>query len=58
MIANAVNHGDALVRPKVTYAFADGFEVLGGANIFLGDTGRFGQYSDNDMIYVKIKYSF
>jgi hypothetical protein len=53
-----LNHGDALVRPKVSYAFADGFEVLGGANIFLGDTGRFGQYSDNDMIYVKVKYSF
>ncbi len=53
-----LNHGDALVRPKVTYAFADGFEILGGANIFIGDTGRFGQYSDNDMLYVKLKYSF
>jgi len=53
-----LKHGDALVRPKVTYAFADGFEVPGGANIFHGDTGRFGQYTDNDMVYLKIKYSF
>jgi hypothetical protein len=37
----------------VTYNFADGFEVMGGANIFLGDKGRFGQYKDNDMLYVK-----
>ncbi|TVQ16159.1 MAG: hypothetical protein EA361_04550 [Bacteroidetes bacterium] len=53
-----LNNEDALIRPKVTYNFADGFEVLGGANIFLGDTGRFGQYKDNDMVYVKVKYSF
>ncbi len=53
-----LNNEDALIRPKVTYKFADGFEVLGGANIFLGDKGRFGQYKDNDMLYVKLKYSF
>lgn len=53
-----LNNEDALIRPKITYAFADGFEVLGGANIFLGDSGNFGQYSDNDMVYMKLKYSF
>jgi hypothetical protein len=53
-----INNEDAFIRPKVTYNFADGFEVLGGANIFLGDKGRFGQYKDNDMLYVKFKYSF
>jgi hypothetical protein len=53
-----INNEDALIRPKVTYNFADGFDVLGGANIFLGDIGRFGQYNDNDMLYVKLKYSF
>jgi hypothetical protein len=53
-----INNEDALIRPKVTYNFADGFEVLGGANIFVGDKGRFGQYKDNDMLYVKFKYSF
>lgn len=53
-----LNNEDALIRPKVSYAFADGFDLLLGANIFVGDGGRFGQYSDNTMIYTKIKYSF
>jgi hypothetical protein len=53
-----LNNEDALIRPKVTYAFADGFEILCGANIFLGEQGRFGQYDANDMIYLKFKYSF
>ncbi len=52
------NNEDALIRPKITWDFADAFEVLGGANIFIGEEGRFGQYSDNDMVYIKLKYSF
>ncbi len=53
-----VNNEDALIRPKISYAFADGFDVQFGANIFVGNEGRFGQYYANDMIYTKIKYSF
>jgi hypothetical protein len=53
-----LNNNDALIRPKITYSFADGFDVLLGANIFTGDNGRFGQYDDNDMVFVKFKYSF
>jgi len=53
-----LNNSDALIRPKITYDLADGFELLLGANIFLGSEGRFGQYDDNDMVYTKIKYSF
>jgi len=53
-----LNNGDALLRPSVSYDFADGFEVLFGVNLFLGDKGRFGQFSDNDMLYTKIRYSF
>ena len=53
-----LNNSDALIRPKITYDLADGFEVLLGANIFVGSDGRFGQYDDNDMVYAKIKYSF
>lgn len=53
------NNEDALVRPKLTYDFADGFEILLGANIFTGHSeGWFGQYKKNDMVYAKIKYSF
>ena len=53
-----LNNGDALLRPSVSYEFTDGFEILGGANIFLGDEGRFGQFTDNNMVYTKIKFSF
>ena len=53
-----LNNSDALIRPKVIYDLADGFELLLGANIFVGDSGRFGQYDNNDMVYAKVKYSF
>ncbi len=54
-----LTNNDALIRPRITYDFADSFSVLLGSNIFVGDeTGRFGQYKDNSMIYMKLKYSF
>jgi len=53
-----LNKGDSLVRLKATYKLVDGFEILLGANIFSGREGRFGQYNDNDMLYMKVKYSF
>lgn len=54
-----LTYEDALIRPKITYDFEDSFSVLLGANIFVGDdSGRFGQYKDNSMIYAKIKYNF
>jgi hypothetical protein len=53
-----INNKDALLRPKITYDFTDGFEVQLGANIFIGEEGNFGQYNENDMIYLKLKLSF
>lgn len=53
-----LNDQDALVRPKITYSFSDGIELQLGANLFYGDSGKFGQYDKNDMIFTKIKYSF
>lgn len=54
-----LNNEDALIRPKLTYSISDGLEVLAGANLFLGNQeGRFGQYDKNDMVFVKMKYSF
>jgi hypothetical protein len=53
-----LNNGDALMRPKLTYNLSDGLDVLAGANLFLSDSGRFGQYDKNDMIFMKLKYSF
>jgi len=54
-----LSNSDALIRPKITYDFDDSFSILLGSNIFVGDEGgRFGQYSDNSMMYMKMKYSF
>ena len=53
-----INNKDALLRPKIAYDFADGFEVQLGANIFIGEEGNFGQYAKNDMIYLKLTLSF
>ena len=54
-----LDKGDALIRPKVTYDFDDSFSLLLGSNIFVGnEDGQFGQYSDNSMMYVKVKYNF
>jgi hypothetical protein len=53
-----LNNSDALIRPKITYNLVDGFQLLLGANVFIGNKGNFGQYDNNDMVYTKIKYSF
>ncbi|NQT96816.1 MAG: hypothetical protein HQ562_03655 [Candidatus Marinimicrobia bacterium] len=58
-----LNNEDALLRPTLTYDIADGFEIITGANLFVrnDDTktdGLFGYYDDNDMVFVKVKYSF
>jgi len=53
-----LSNEDALLRPKVTYNIADGLEWIVGSDIFLGDSGDFGQYDDNDLVYTKVKYSF
>lgn len=53
-----LNEPDALVRPRVMYNFADGFRIQAGANVFAGDEGRFGRFDDNDMVYLKIRFSF
>ena len=53
-----LNDGDALLRPKVSYDMADGFEILVGADLFIGDEGTFGAYDGNDSVYAKVRYSF
>jgi len=53
-----INNEDLLLRPKISYDLSDGFNLILGSDIFLGDEGNFGQYNDNDMLYVKIRYDF
>ena len=47
-----------ILRPKIAYDFADGFEVQLGVNIFVGEEGNFGQYDDNDMVYIELDMTF
>ena len=50
---------DALLRFSGAYDLADGFELIVGTDIFVGDEeGDFGQYGDNNLVYTKVKYSF
>ena len=53
-----INDNDALLRPKLSYDFSDGFNVLLGTDIFIGEEGNFGQYNDNDMVYMKVRYDY
>jgi hypothetical protein len=53
-----LNNQGSLIRPRIYYDLTDGLEILLGANIFTGDEGCYGQYSDNNMGYFKVKYSF
>lgn len=49
---------DSLIRPRVVYDYSDSINLQFGANIFTGNSGQFGQYNLNDMIYGKILYNF
>jgi len=54
-----INTQDALLKPKMTYDFTDELKLTLGAYIFVGDDdGVFGQYKDNNMVYVKGKLNF
>jgi hypothetical protein len=53
-----LNNEDALLRPRIVYDVSDEMDLQLGANIFTGDKGNFGQYNENDMAYMKLKYSF
>lgn len=53
-----INNEDALLRPRIVYDIADGFELQFGANIFIGEEGNFGQYDENDMLFMKVRYDF
>ncbi|MGR9054099.1 MAG: DUF1302 family protein, partial [Gammaproteobacteria bacterium] len=58
VIAN-VNHGDGIVRPKLTYQWQDNVSTWLGADIFYGDRkGVFGQFGSNDRIVFGIELAY
>ena len=53
-----LNNEDMLLRPKISYDLSDAFNLILGSDIFIGDEGDFGQYDENDMVYLKVRYDF
>lgn len=50
---------DSLIKPKLSYKFTDELELSIGGYLFFGNNnGTFGQYSKNNMIYIKTKLNF
>jgi len=51
---------DAYLRPIVSYKVSDDWMVTAGGNVFLGrdDYTFFGQFEDNNNVYVGVRYSF
>ncbi|MGC9312070.1 MAG: DUF1302 family protein [Sediminispirochaetaceae bacterium] len=56
---NFSGSANALLRPSLPYSIEDGVEIQSGVEIFLGDeSGKFGQYEDNTMAYVSLRWYF
>lgn len=54
-----VNHGDGLIRPKVTYAVNDALSVYAGVDFFYGsNAGFFGQFDSKDRVVGGVTWSF
>lgn len=45
-------------RTSIDYSLTDEFHLLSGIDIFVGDKGMFGQFSDNSEIWIKSRYNF
>jgi hypothetical protein len=53
-----LNEGDLFSRNSLDYALSDNIHLSGGLDWFHGESGLFGQYSNNSQVWVKAKYSF
>jgi hypothetical protein len=53
-----INDKDCFIRSSMDYALTDELHLLAGFDIFIGDKGMFGQFKDNNEVWVKAKYSF
>ena len=57
VLVDLADHG-WMARPKASFEISDAWLVNGGADLFGGDRGFFGQFADNDRIYAELQYSF
>jgi hypothetical protein len=54
-----INNMDAMLRFRTYYDITDGLQWIVGSDVFVGDeSGGFGQFHDNSMVYTKLTYSF
>jgi len=53
-----LENNDLFNRSSVDVALTDELHLIGGVDVFLGDSGTFGQFQDNSELWVKAKYSF
>jgi hypothetical protein len=58
MLYLGFNDLDLFNRFMVDYALTDGLHLMFGFDLFLGNSGDFGQYKDNSEFFIKAKYSF
>lgn len=58
MLYLGFNDLDLFNRFMVDYALTDGLHLMVGFDLFLGNSGYFGQYKDNSEFFIKAKYSF
>lgn len=49
---------DAMIKPSITWLPGGGFELSVGGWFFIGESGQFGQYDDNDGVNARVAYYF
>lgn len=53
-----LNERDSMIKPQLTWMPGNGFQAAAGGWFFLGDEGQFGQYSDNNGVFISASYYF
>ena len=54
-----IDDGDSRVNPELSYELGDGLRAYLGIEFINGNTSTdWGQFDDNDLIYLRVKYSF
>jgi len=59
LVIGNINHGDGLIRPKISYEWQDNIKTWIGADIFYGDQqGVFGQFDNNTRVVMGVEVSY
>ena len=53
-----LEQNDLFNRSSIDVAPTDEFHMIGGIDVFIGNSGNFGQFQDNSELWLKAKYSF